>query len=178
MSDRALAHKYAQAFYDVYPNACKMNMLDAIKNVCTFFSAHKKVLFFLGLPQLDVQIKQDAIARILQELKAPIALSALFVLLIAQRRAVLIPRVCAQLRTLILQKNNTIECAITSVQELDAQERETLRAFFERETKHDIHAQYDIDKTLIAGIAMRSTTYAWEYSIRKQLHTIKQSLIR
>ncbi len=71
-----------------------------------------------------------------------------------------------------------LECVVATTQELANSEREALNVFFGQQTKHDMRAQYVIDKTLIAGIALRSDTYAWEYSIKKQLHSIKQSLIR
>ena len=178
MNAGVLARRYAQAYCGVFSQSCTVDMIKKLSQMSAFFASHKKALFFLGLPQLALSIKKDALRALIKKVGVPEDILSLFLLLIAHKRAVLIPQVCMQLRQLILQKNNMLECVVSSVHELAQDERDTLTTFFAQRTKHDIRAQYVIDKTLIAGIAMQSTTYAWEYSIRKQLHTLNQTLIR
>ena len=178
MSSGVLARRYAQAYCNLFSSSCTPNIIEKLAQMNAFFASHKKALFFLGLPQLALSVKKDALTALIEKIGLPKELDNLFLLLIAQKRAILIPQVCMQLRELILQKNDILECTVSSAQELMQEERDMLIAFFAQLTKHDIRAQYVIDKTLIAGIAMHSTTYAWEYSIRKQLHTINQTLIR
>jgi len=178
MNNGVLAHRYAQAYYRVFSQSCTLDILEQLAQIASFFTSHKDALFFLGLPQLALAEKKDALVALVNKIGLPKKLIDLFLLLITHKRSILIPRVCVQLRKLILQKNDTLECVVSSAQELAQEERDTLIAFFAQRTKQNIRARYTIDKTLIAGIAMRSTMYAWEYSIRKQLHTINQMLIR
>jgi len=177
MNHRVLAHKYANAFYRLFKDICSLDLLDTLQEIATFFSHNKNALFLLNVPQVTLQIKNDALHTITQKIGLPSKINSLFMLLVAHKRASLLPQVCMQLRAIILQKNNMVECEIATTQALTASERMKLSNFFSAQIKHDIRAQYVIDKTLIAGIALRSDTYAWEHSIKKQLHTIKQSLI-
>jgi len=177
MKNYVLARRYARAYCGLFPHACNKDLIERLDSLCGFLAQHKKVLFFLGLPQLAVSVKRSALDAIMQKLSLPQELVSLFLLVIAHKRAALLPQVCMQLRELVLVQNGMLECTIAAAQELSAAEKDELITFFSREIGCKIRAQYAIDKTLIAGVALRSTTYAWEYSIHKQLQTINQQLI-
>jgi len=178
MNAGVLARRYAQAYCAVFSNVCSLDMIEKLSHIHAFFMSHKKALFMLGLPQIALVVKREALLSITERVGLSSDIVNLFVLLIVQKRAGLIPQVCVQLRELVLDNNNMIECTISSAQELIQEEKRAFDAFFTQHTKHAIKARYVVDETLIAGIAMQSTTYAWEYSIRKQLHTVNQMLIR
>ncbi len=94
MSYRVLARKYADAFYGFSPDICSIAILDMLKQVSVFFSEHKEALFLLNLPQLKLQIKNDALRVISQEIGLSSEINQLFMLLIVHKRANLIPQVC------------------------------------------------------------------------------------
>lgn len=178
MKDILIADKYARAFYDLFPAACGLDVTDKLMRVHRFFLSHKQAIFFVSLPQIDIAHKQKTIHLLMHTVGLPDAYCTLYMLLLNQKRAYLIADVTMQLRTIILQKNKVLECTIASSILLDEEARLQLRSFFERETGRTIRAHYVVDASLIAGIALRSETYTWEYSVRKQLDMVRNSLIR
>lgn len=172
-----LARRYAQAYYNIFTDACTVQVVPRIKKLCSFFVTHKKSVFFLGLPQLTIKEKEAALKKLMSTLELPQEMVLVFLLLIVQKRAYLIPYVCEQLCCLILDKNNILECTIATSHALKESEKESVRDFFAQQTHRVVQPQYVIDKTLIAGISITSSLYQWEYSIRKQLQMINQKLI-
>jgi len=178
MKDILIADKYARAFYHLFPEACTLDATDRLMRVHQFFLSHKQALFFVSLPQIDGAHKQKIIHMLVHKVGLVDAYCTLYMLLLNQKRASLIADVTMQLRTIILQKHKVLECTIASSILLDEGACQQLRSFFEQETGHIVKAQYVVDTSLIAGIALRSETYAWEYSVRKQLDMVRNSLIR
>lgn len=177
MNDRVLANRYAQAFYTIFPQACSVKSSDLLHQMNQFFSGHKKILFLLSLPQLTIHDKKKALQTMVHAIGLPEVYCTLYMLLMQHKRTFLITEVGIQLRRLILQKNNIQECEIVSSVVLTDEAQRQLRLLFEKKIRCTIMAHYTVDTSLIAGIALKSDTLAWEYSVRKQLHMIKQSLL-
>lgn len=177
MNNAVLARRYAYAFYNIFPRACTLEKSDLLHHINHFFMEHRKMIFFLALPQLNVKNKKKAIQIIVHTIGLPEEYSTLYMLLIQHKRTFLITDVGVQLRHIILEKNNIKECEIVSSVILSNEIQEKIRVLFEQKIECTIKAHFTVDTTLIAGIALKSDTLAWEYSVRKQLHMIKQSLL-
>lgn len=178
MKDLLIADKYARAFYHIFPQVCTLEVSEKLFRLHQFFLSHKEAIFFLSLPQIDDAYKQRTIQALLRTVGLSDEYGTLYMLLISQRRVHLIADATLRLRHIILEKYKVLECTIASSVSLDIAVRAQLNSFFEREIGRAIKAHYVVDTSLIAGIALRSDTYVWEYSVRKQLDMVRNSLIR
>lgn len=178
MSDLLIADKYARAFYRLFPHLCGLDVIEKLAHVHQFFLSHKQAIFFLSLPQIDDAHKQKTLEVLLLQIGLSDSYGTLYMLLISHKRVHLLADVTLQLRQIIMQKHNVLECTIASSVPLDEGVRMQLCSFFERETGRTVKACYVVDASLIAGIALRSDTYTWEYSVRKQLDMLRNSLVR
>ena len=108
MNNAVLARRYAYAFYNIFPRACTLEKSDLLHHINHFFMEHRKMIFFLALPQLNVKNKKKAIQIIVHTIGLPEEYSTLYMLLIQHKRTFLITDVGVQLRHIILEKNNNL----------------------------------------------------------------------
>ena len=71
------------------------------------------------------------------------------------------------------EKNKIINGVIEAYPYVDDNEIELLKTFFKQKTGYTINASTEINKSLIAGIRIKSDRFLWEQSIRKRLNAIK-----
>lgn len=103
------------------------------------------------------------------------AFALLLDLLISDNRLVLIRGVIKAMCWLY-QKHNALDiCTITSSHQLRDDQLDQLQAFLERASGKKVLYTHKIDRSLIAGIRARGTTFIWEDSIAKRLRLIEQS---
>jgi F0F1-type ATP synthase delta subunit len=103
------------------------------------------------------------------------AFGLLLDLLVNGKRLVLIRSVLRAMCWLY-QKHNALDlCAITSSHQVSDEQLDKLNLFLERASAKTVIYTHRVDRSLIAGIRARGTTFIWEDSVAKRLRLIEQS---
>lgn len=171
-----LARKYAQAFIDVAGNQFGIDDFKNSISLKKFLRKNRTILFFLNL-SLGAQIRDQAIDHLFKEFSSKELFKKLILLLIRQRRVLLLPDILHHIEDLYQEKSNSMAFTITSSDELPVSDQKTIVSFLEKKTKKNILFEHTVDKDLIAGIRLKSNTLSWEYSVDDHLKKIKQSLL-
>ena len=66
-----------------------------------------------------------------------------------------------------------MQVTITSAIPLMQEDKQIIVHFLTEKTKMTVHADYQTDPTLIAGIRVKSQNYLWEKSVARLLRDIK-----
>jgi F0F1-type ATP synthase delta subunit len=106
----------------------------------------------------------------------PRAINALWALLIAHKRVLLVPTCIEEICLLFEQRENIQRFVISSSHDLDVKSIAIIKDYLERETGKNVIEEVVLDKRLIAGIRLQSDDYIWEYDVRKQLRTLSSLL--
>lgn len=175
--DSLVGKKYAEAFIRVFGQDLVYPDLVAIESAQKFLSTHRRTLFFLQLPQFNAATKSSMIEDLLGYFSLPNQFLKLFLLLLQHNRAFYIPGVLSFVAQLYRERMNVISFSVMSSHPLNEKQREQIKYFLARSTGKSIACSYVVKKSLIAGIAMRSVDYMWEYSVNKQLLCLR-SLVR
>jgi len=69
---------------------------------------------------------------------------------------------------------NLGEHDLTARVKIDNQNLETIKKFLAHKTEKKIISDYKIDKSIVAGIRLQSSTLLWEYSVYKQCETLRK----
>lgn len=168
-TDTAIAKKYAKAFINVFGHIITSMDLSKIETAQKFLSLHRRVLFFLQLPQLNESLKQSMIEDIVGYFSLPHQFVLLLSLLVSHNRSFFIPNVLFFVQELYKLSHAIEAFSIVSSHALCDKQRERIRYFLSSSTGASVICSYSIDKWLIAGIRMQSVDHMWEYSVRKQL---------
>jgi ATP synthase F1 delta subunit len=170
--DTTVAKKYAQAFMHIFPKACAFNDLKKIAAAHQFLQTHKKILFFLQLPQFDPERRKSMVADLIDYFSLPHDCAAVIMLLIEHNRSFYIPAVLQWISRLYQHQEELLEFSIQSPQDMSDQQLSSIKKFLERLLHKKIIGIPSLDKSLIAGLRLQSSDYLWEYSVRKQINQL------
>lgn len=171
--NKNIAKKYATAFMNVFPKAFTLADIGKIENAQQFLQKNKRTLFFIQLPQFDDARKKSMIIDLVGHFSLPPMCKNLFLLLIAHNRSFYIPDVLWFVSELYKKQTNSVDFSIKSAHALDQQQYESIKQFLGRLMNKNIIATPMIDTSLIAGLRLQSNNNLWEYSVRKQIRTLR-----
>jgi ATP synthase F1 delta subunit len=171
--DVSIAKKYAQAFIHVFGSCITYAQVEKIESAQVFLSKHHRTLFFLHLPQFSEKIKKSMIEDLVDYLSLPQSFFNLFSLLVLSHRSFLIPSVLSFIGQLYRDRNNIVQFSVMSSHDLTEKQQKHINSFLNRSIDKHIVCKYLVKKSLIAGIALQSAEYRWEYSVRKQLNCLR-----
>lgn len=167
-----LSRKYAQAFLNCFIDDISLEGLSALHALELFLRTHQKVLFFLSLSHINVQIKKQFLKELFEKFKVTDSLNKLAHVLVDSKRGQLLYTVLQQIITMYKQRRQIASFAIEASHPLTESQIEIIQQFLARMLGCDIIYEYTIKKALIAGIRLQSDTQLWEYSIDKQLDSM------
>lgn len=172
--DRNISQKYAKAFMAIFPKAITFADIGKINIAQIFFKKHKETLLFLQLPRFNQETKKLMVADLISHFSLPEQLSAIMLLLIKHNRSFYIPDVLFCINQLYKQQTNSVMFSLKSAHPLHEKQIEVIKQFLEKSLHKNIIAEPSLDTSLIAGLRLQSSEYVWEYSIRKQLQTLRE----
>jgi ATP synthase F1 delta subunit len=167
-----IAKKYAHAFMNIYSSALSETDLIAIQEAQQFLQTHKRILFFLQLPQCKKKVA-EMVEDLMRYFTLPHVLASLFLLLIQHNRSFYIPAVLFFIGVLYRTSRDIVHFLIISSHRLTGDQRAGIEAFLAYITHKNSTCTYMVQKKVIAGIRMQSDEYIWEYSVRKQLASLR-----
>lgn len=171
--DKNIAKKYAQAFMVVFPKSFTLHDIKKIESARVFLQTHQRTLFFLQLPQFDAERKKSMVADLIDYFSLPHDFAAMILLLIEHNRASYIPRVLYWMIQLYLSRIDALAFSISSAHNLDSHHIASMEKFLETLLHKKIIGTPSVDPSLIAGVRLQSNDYLWEYSVRKQIRSLK-----
>lgn len=187
-SQSAPAKQYAKAFLKVFgndlkhsDNDLKHSDIDSVKSVIQFLKHHHNFMSLVSLLMSDNHDSNDYQGTIIQELfdhfRLPVSLKSLVRVLIHHNKLSIFASVLTDICCLFYIQNNILEVTISSAVPLDQKSLKEFEQFFEKLSEKKIITTVVHDPSLIAGVAMQSDLYRWEYSIVARLAALQQNML-
>lgn len=171
---KILSLKYAKAFVNLYIENISQESFDNIKKLENFFDTHKKAIYFLSVPNIKKETKSKLLNEIFERFKLSDLLLPLVKVLAQQKRLFLIDIILKDIRLLYKEQKNIMTFKVLSSHQINSQDLDIIEKFLEHKTGKKIIYYYNMDKSLIAGIKLQSSTLLWEYSIFKQCENLRK----
>lgn len=172
-----VAKKYATAYLAVAGTSFNDEELARIERLQKFLVDAREVLFFFNLSLIEPDVTHKVIHELCTGFTTEKLLERLLQLICKERRALLVPTILKYVAELYREQHKSMVFMVTSSQPLMNEDKKGIEKFLKSSTGKKIDAVYAVDSTLIAGIRAQSTTLLWEQSVKKQLLTVRQSLI-
>lgn len=176
--ENILAKKYATAFLNLYMDTIDTNYYHALKKVILYGKKIERVFFLLQTPTITPQDKQKLINSFIEQFSLPTTLISLTTLLLKQQRIILLPLIFQQIIRLYEQRKKIMPFTFFASYPLTEDKVIAIKQFLEKHTHNYIIGHQKIKPSLIGGIRLQSDFYVWEYSIAKQLRTLRNQVIK
>ena len=177
-AESTLARRYALAYLHVHIDSISYTDFRIIRDAGIFFTKNRHLLFFLHWPAIKASDKIAAVRQALAYCQVPSSIEGLVDLLAHHKRLFLIGTILQSVCDIYEKQHAIVQVTISTSHPVVDQDLKVVQQFLANKTGLSIIYDYKIDKKLIAGIRLQSSTFVWEYSINKQLQSIKVPLIR
>ena len=168
---------YAQALLSLGQSN---NLVDALTSdvdlIAETLKGSSELTEFLGNPFILDTVKKQTIGQLFESQVNPFTLSFLK-LLVDRRRAVCLPGICAEFRSLVRKLNQVVLAEVTSTVELnDAQKQGICDRVKSMTNALSVELQTTIDPELIGGVIIQVGSQVIDASLRGQLRRISYQL--
>lgn len=171
-----IAERYAKALFDA---ALDQDVLDKTLNdsrtVRRVLDENPDLVRFLAMPNMGVEQKLDAAARIFRQSIGEPLMGFLHVLIRADRTAHLL-QVFDEFEGMYRVHNRQAIAVVTSAKALSEPELEKIRETLSRSSGKEILLEAKVDPSLIGGIVVRLDDMIYDNSIKSQLSRMTRHL--
>jgi F-type H+-transporting ATPase subunit delta len=174
MREDTIARIYAAAVMQAAEEKGKRKaILDELVSLAEILDAEPDFRSFLESPQIDRNVKKQAIETMFGDKLDRLTKNFLGVLL-DKNRQYLIGRIAHEYRRLDDEKEGIMEVLVTSARPVDADFREEIRAGLERRLEGPVRLTVDVNPSLIGGITIRYEDRLLDGSIRRRLEDLRE----
>ena len=170
------SRKYAQAFLNLFIDSITPEVYAKIIALQAYLRNHRNALIFFSLPHIPMESKLQLLDELGTQFKPSEPVKKLFETLIRHDRAQIAPEVLNKICEYYRARKNIILFDIQSSHELDKQSVALIEKFLAASTGKTITSVQHVNGNLIAGLRLQSDTFLWEYSIRKQMNELTQTV--
>jgi len=173
----AMAERYASALLDV---ALGHGDAEKVKTNLVEFAAvvsdSRDLQNFLANPAVPKESKRIVLRELLNRIGSTITMQNFLNVVVDHRRGGLLPEIAVAYTRRLNTKLGIAEAAVTSANELSAQERTGLVSALERATGLKITANYAVEPELLGGASVRIGSVIYDGSVREQLRRMEAEL--
>lgn len=168
---------YAQALMSIGQSS---NSLDALSGdvsmIAETLAGSSELSDFLANPFIGDQVKKDAIGQLFDGKVNPTTLSFLK-LLVDRRRAVCLPGICSEFKSLVRKLNQVVLAEVTSTVELSDAQKQTVRdRVIAMTSARSVELETTIDTDLLGGVIIKVGSQVIDASLRGQLRRISYKI--
>jgi len=173
-----LANKYAIAFLNLFFPKISDEFIDKLVSLESFFKKNRLFYVYLRIPSLSYLVKKKALDLLCSEFELDNSVIRLMYLLLDQGRIEIIDKVLGKIVTFYRCRKNIELFNVTSSHALSDSEKEKVTKFIKHVAEKKVLADFIVDRNLIAGLRIQSSSFLWERSIAKQLRDVKRSIFK
>ncbi len=176
--ENILAKKYATAFLNLHIDTIDTKHYQAFKKVSLYGKKNDRFFFLLQTPTIPFEYKQKVLNAFVEQSSLPPILVQLIALLLRQQRIILLPLIFEQIVKLYEYRKKIMPFTFFTSYALTEDELTAITMFLEKQTHNHIISHQQLQPSLIAGIRLQSDFFLWEYSIAKQIRTLRNQVIK
>lgn len=171
-----LVRTYAQAYINAFGDELSLDDIAAIKKAQSFLVKNKTIRALLKFPETKRAAKLNFFMEFCNQFGLVPSLYKLMNLLVEHKRSFLIAPALRLVSSLYEEQYGVLSFSIVSSHSLDTTTLQRVEKFLETKTGKRIVYTHKVDKKLIAGMRLQSSSLLWEYSVAKKLTSITNYL--
>ncbi len=177
MKQTILAKRYAKALFAIGKEYVTYEAYsDALAAVAALFQTHPEVEDALTNPLYPVDIREKAMAAIVDSMDADKVLGNFLNLLVEKKRAAILPEIAEEFKIMVDEDKNISHGTVVSAVELDTDLQNKIQATLEKITGKKVELTASVDPSIIGGVMAKVGDLVLDGSIRTQLASLKGSI--
>ncbi|KKQ48455.1 MAG: ATP synthase subunit delta [candidate division TM6 bacterium GW2011_GWF2_38_10] len=172
-SYESLTAKYAIAFFKLYKKDLTRDIIKQLQTCYAFLSHNKHIKAFLMLSTVMREEKIALFKTMFAHLGLPNIFLHLVKVLIEHRRIELVGSILKKIDEAFGRAENIMPFVVSSSHNLSLAEQNEMSDFVRRHIAQAQIVAWDVNRSLICGVRVKSATHMWERSVRKQLRCVK-----
>jgi F-type H+-transporting ATPase subunit delta len=175
--NEALASRYAAALADV---ALEQHAADRVRSDLVSsteaFATSGDLRALMESPAVSQELKHKVVEELAERMELAPAVRNFLYLLVNHHRTEMLGEIEEAFQTELNVRLGIVEAEVTTVRELNADERKQLTAALERRTGKKIEARFRRDRSLVGGTVVRVGSTIYDGSLREQLTRLREQL--
>lgn len=176
----AVANHFAMALLDSAARPSSGLGPEAVLSQVESFAAALKSSPELRTVMLSPAVPFAQKRKLLTRLGAELGIHSLvrdFLLVVTRhRRLPLLSAMAQRIEALIDERHGVVRAQVSSAQALDDDRRKALEAAIGRKTGKQVRCEFEVDPSLLAGVAVRVGSSVLDGSVKGQLETLRRQL--
>lgn len=172
LDEKFISLKYANAFYELFSNDLSESQISLLDEFSDLLSEHKNILMYMKLGLIEANESMAELKLLFKNYRLSENFNRLIDLLFKDNRITLLPEILKSIVDLYNKDHNIMVTVLESSQELTDSQKNIFKDFFARVTEKNIKLKEIINKDLIAGVKLYSTTKAWEFNVLRQIESL------
>ena len=179
MSVETVARRYATALADVVvKNGETENIKTELRQWEKMMTASPELLNAFRNPSIQQNQKEKVLKSLIQKAKpAPMTANFLRVLL-RNGRLTELSEINRKFESVLEERSGGVSAKIVSARPLSETEKQELKTNLEKMTGKRVSPNFEIDNSIIGGVVTTIGSTVYDGSIRTQLQTLKEQMIR
>jgi F-type H+-transporting ATPase subunit delta len=176
--ESGVAERYASALFDLAKEQRQVEAIDKeLVRASDVARAERALTRALVAPDIPHDIKRSIVEKVYGPLVSPLTLRFLHVLVEAQRFGEL-PQVASRYRTLMQDAEGQVQVEVETAIELDPTAKKQVFEEVARHTGRSPVVRWTVDPDLLGGVVVRIKDNIIDYSLKSQLHELRERLLR
>lgn len=177
MKQTILAKRYAKALFAIgKENSTYEAYSEGLKAVAALFASNPEVEDALTNPLYPVDIREKAMAAIVESMEADKVMGNFLHLLVEKKRAEILPEIAEEFQIMVDEDKNISHGTVVSAVELDADLQNKIQETLEKITGKKVELTASVDPSIIGGMIAKVGDLVLDGSIRTQLASLKGSI--
>ena len=177
MKQTILAKRYAKALFAIGKEEGKYEAYsEALAAVAALFESNPEVEDALTNPLYPVDVREKAMAAIIEAMDADKVMGNFLNLLVEKKRAAILPEIAEAFKIMVDEEKNISHGTVVSAVELDTDLQDKLKATLEKITGKKVELTASVDPSIIGGMIAKVGDLVLDGSIRTQLASLKGSI--
>ena len=177
MKQTILAKRYAKALFAIgKEDGTYEAYSEALKAVAGLFETIPEVEDALTNPLYPVDVREKAMASIIQSMDADKVMGNFLNLLVEKKRVVILPEIAEEFQIMVDEDQNICHGTVISAVELNSELQSKIQATLENITGKKVELTASVDPSIIGGMTAKVGDLVLDGSIRTQLASLKGSI--
>ena len=179
MISQSIARRYAKGLFSVgEKNGKYKEYLAEYEEIVGLFEKENTLKKAIMLPIVEVAKRRDLLSDIMRSMQVSLPLATMFTMLLERNRMGYLPLIRDQYRDLVDEKEGRVQGTLWSAYPLD----DAAKARVEKELSAKLNKEVTLtvfeDKELIGGIKVMIKGTIIDGSVRRQLETLKENILK
>lgn len=178
MKGRAAARRYAKAIMDLAKrDGMVEEMGGQLRQHLQLFQAHGDLQRMFNNPSVDIQVKINTLAAILQRTQPVPLLRNFLQLLLTKNRFQHLALICTHYEQMANELLSRVTAQVTTAVALDASQHQAVQQKIARMTQKEVMLEAHVDPLILGGLIVRVDNVILDGSLQGQLARLRKELV-